>query len=859
MVPLVLFVVLSWISIPQVWGSPGTATCRAEDGFFRCLNTGVCIPRYRVRSYGSDCWLGWVQDESDEDREPLNCTDDEFRCRSLQKCVPRYLLNTKESCKLIEGLILPCRNQTEFTCKRSKLCIPRWMVRNGKRDCDTMVVEDGSDETITLTSCDASEFSCSNDTSSSSQCIPREWVGNGVKDCANGRDEITNLTSCYNDTEFRCNTIGRCLARHRVINDFPDCPDGSDEKQALKCIPDKEFRCHDNGRCIPRSWRGNTFMNCNDGSDEIPWNANETCFDGEFRCHNGKRCIPTHLLCDGMNHCGDCSDEIESCTEPRMLRCPNEPASCVLPTYSCDEFADCPANAEDVKHITGFKCNKVVAGLHRTMYCVLPQWTLTDEYPICQDSSDLCFVNGTFRCHRCLYSDMIISPKQLCDGIFDCPDLTDECLCARNVPGSTLSVYLCDNVCYGDPGNPACSLCNMGQVKCGLEDVCISKSQVCDGKVDCSITKLDELYCGKTTNQDNGINLKKFHCDPIPQEISKALHTVLTKDVINTLVPLEATECNNVVECSRFEDECSERANCSIRHPVCDQIPMGMAYISGYLVGGGLLTVPARKCQLHFGFSFILGSSICNGFDECQGGHDEATCPGSFRCEAGKVEILIYGVRDRVSIPVQKTCDLISDCVNSTDELNCSESTHFYCLNKSPPYVPRTKVLDGVSDCSDSSSECPPNYLKNDALASNEQMIKIRALEILVWFMAVLALFGNLAVMINTALYFKEIKFNQLQNKVGLINNTMIFNLAIADLLMGIVLLVVGIKAVEFSGSYCLFDKLWRSSNLCNAIGAMTVISSETSVLTLRFASHHIVSTSFINLSKLVVSGAELQ
>ena len=101
--------------------------------------------------------------------------------------------------------------------------------------------------------------------------------------------------------------------------------------------------------------------------------------------------------------------------------------------------------------------------------------------------------------------------------------------------------------------------------------------------------------------------------------------------------------------------------------------------------------------------------------------------------------------------------------------------------------------------------------------------------------MAIFALSGNSVVIIMTIASVKQhLQANgQQRSNVGLFNKLLIFNLAAADLIMGIVLLIISIKAANFSGRYCLEDRTWRSSSFCNGIGVMTVISSEASVLTL--------------------------
>jgi len=190
-----------------------------------------------------------------------------------------------------------------------------------------------------------------------------------------------------------------------------------------------------------------------------------------------------------------------------------------------------------------------------------------------------------------------------------------------------------------------------------------------------------------------------------------------------------------------------------------------------------------------------------------------------------------------VGIPIKKWCDggYPTDCVDQSDEKNCSTDSRFYCESKTPLFVQAHEVLDGKRDCTDFSDECPPSLFQQNAVSSREELIKSKFLNALIWFMMFCATTGNLVVIIitvNLLLKTQKLPKNR-KSPVKLVNSLLIINLAIADLLMGIVLLIIGIKATQFSGSYCRNDKPWRVSSLCTAVGVMTILSSEASVFTL--------------------------
>ena len=65
------------------------------------------------------------------------------------------------------------------------------------------------------------------------------------------------------------------------------------------------------------------------------------------------------------------------------------------------------------------------------------------------------------------------------------------------------------------------------------------------------------------------------------------------------------------------------------------------------------------------------------------------------------------------------------------------------------------------------------------------------------------------------------------------INHLLILNLAVADLFMGIYLLMLGIAGAKYDGDFCRHKQKWRYNIMCNVMGVLTVISSETSVVTI--------------------------
>ncbi|KAJ8316259.1 hypothetical protein KUTeg_006273 [Tegillarca granosa] len=112
-------------------------------------------------------------------------------------------------------------------------------------------------------------------------------------------------------------------------------------------------------------------------------------------------------------------------------------------------------------------------------------------------------------------------------------------------------------------------------------------------------------------------------------------------------------------------------------------------------------------------------------------------------------------------------------------------------------------------------------------VSSCETLIENDVLCIFLWVIGLLAIVGNMSVLI----YRKSIEN-------GLFNETfsvLVWNLTVADTLIGVYLISIGIANEVFRGKYIWMEYRWRNSFLCSALGVLSVLSSEISVLTISF------------------------
>ncbi|KAH8360182.1 hypothetical protein KR093_011127 [Drosophila rubida] len=119
---------------------------------------------------------------------------------------------------------------------------------------------------------------------------------------------------------------------------------------------------------------------------------------------------------------------------------------------------------------------------------------------------------------------------------------------------------------------------------------------------------------------------------------------------------------------------------------------------------------------------------------------------------------------------------------------------------------------------------CSP---KTDGVSSFEDLLTKPSLRYSTWFMASLSIVGNLMVLWGRFIYRDE----------NVAVTMVIRNLALADLLMGVYLAIIGVQDYRYRHEYHKVAHDWTNSWQCIATGTLAVSSSEVSMLILAFMS----------------------
>ena len=132
---------------------------------------------------------------------------------------------------------------------------------------------------------------------------------------------------------------------------------------------------------------------------------NSTCYHTHFPMCVDDNCYESHVIC--TSYCDqDLCRGVFQCTDNRTI----------FLSQFCDGIVDCFDGSDEFTNQPGFKCND----------CVLPQSNLYDGVAHCDNNTDLRPIKQFFKCFD---NRLLILDEQVCDGVGDCYDMSDECLC----------------------------------------------------------------------------------------------------------------------------------------------------------------------------------------------------------------------------------------------------------------------------------------------------------------------------------------------------------------------------------------------------------------------------------------------
>ena len=172
----------------------------------------------------------------------------------------------------------------------------------------------------------------------------------------------------------------------------------------------------------------------------------------------------------------------------------------------------------------------------------------------------------------------------------------------------------------------------------------------------------------------------------------------------------------------------------------------------------------------------------------------------------------LFSCNNGYCITYDKVCNLVDDCGDRSDEVNCLN--HFQC-EESGEMIPISSVNDGSYDCGDFSDEC----------SNTEQIIDGLFLTVVSWVIGILAFILNAVTFVTS---FPQLKAMSCPYK--LLNQLMILLISLGDLMVGLYLIVLSVVNILLKDTYCKERFLWLTSGYCAAMGVVSSTGSQISL-----------------------------
>ena len=515
-----------------------------------------------------------------------------------------------------------------------------------------------------------------------------------------------------------------------------------------------------------------------------------------FTCSDGVTRLSYTLVCDFWHHCKDGSDET-FCQHPSCdaFACSN--GQCVSYSKRCDLVSDC-LDDSDEQSCEDYRNQKVHT--METRSPVLINFNGIHSFTGREMGSFETCPETHYRCPG-EYNDCLPVYTR-CNGWYDCMDLEDEQACGNlTCPGfyhcfnSSVCAHA-DHLCDGWPH------CAQGDDEWLCDMICPTQC-LCQGHV---------FLCSKPFPVHLFTHLRYLDAqgtDMTPTDLannSYIVHLSLSGCSLTSLPPMSLVNlqfldlsANNltIVSMTAFIHLHNLKSLSLARNPIDmvhhDPDPVvQMSALHALDLSHSKLRVFDSKSLSNLIFLNKLDLS----FSEIHTVH-----PNGFRYTPKLTHLYLSGIPLTTFSPdLFKHLTSLRFLSTQTYKLCCTDLLphHFDMIACNAP-------RDEISSCKD--------LLRSDAYRG------------FLWLISFLSLLGNVFCLVVRVCVQKNSTFSGF--------HVFVSNLSIADLLMGVYIVIVGVADSLFRGEYLFYDEMWKHSVACKVAGFLSLLSCEVSALTI--------------------------